>query len=116
MIELTEGKVNMTHIFREILIYDVKKGTEEFVAAEAHGRQSPIMTEEEQGVQERQRKCDLPLPARHHVLKASRLSKIFLLIHITEIKCSKRAMYDIQIQVIIQGKETHFQSGYRILS
>lgn len=124
MIELTEGKVNMTHIFREILIYDVKKGTEEFVAAEAHGRQSPIMTEEEQGVQVRQGKCnfprpplsDLPLPARHHVLKASHLSKIFLLIHITEIKCSKRAMYDIQIQVIIQGKETHFQSEYQILS
>lgn len=39
----------MTHIFRDILIYDVKKGTEEFMAAKAHGRQSPIMTEEEQG-------------------------------------------------------------------
>lgn len=49
--ELTEEKVNMTHIFREILIHDVKKDTEEFMAAEAHGRQSPIMTEEEQGFQ-----------------------------------------------------------------
>lgn len=75
----------MTHIFREILIHDVKKGTEEFMAAEAHGRQSPIMSEEEQGIQVGQGKCnfprpalsDLPLPARHHVLKASCLSKIF---------------------------------------
>ena len=43
--------------------------------AETHGRQFPIMTEEEQGVQVGQGKCnflrpalsDLPLPARHHV-------------------------------------------------
>lgn len=49
--ELTEEKVNMTRIFRDILIYDVKRGTEEFMAAKAHGRQSPVMTEEEQGVQ-----------------------------------------------------------------